>query len=72
MVALRPGAAMVPRHVGDDDLLLRINAEQPGMEDEMIRVLVVPFVADVVPDVVEERRIGQCLPVGFLAAESRA
>ena len=44
-------------HMGDDHLFLGRNAEEVGVQDQVIRVLVVPLIVDVVPDVVQERRV---------------
>jgi len=56
VVAVRfPGrrAAVVARHVRHDHLIGRRHAQEIGVQDEMIRMLVVPLVADVVSHVVE-------------------
>jgi hypothetical protein len=45
--------------IRDDDLLSRRHAEQVGMQDQVVRVLVVALVADVVSNVVKERGVGK-------------
>ena len=50
---------MVARHVRDHHLLGRRDAEQLGVHDQVVRVLVVPVVADVVADVVQQRGVGE-------------
>lgn len=44
---------MIPGREGDDLDLVRIEAPQIPVFDEVVRVFVVPFVADVVADVVQ-------------------
>jgi hypothetical protein len=50
---------MVARDVRDDHLLGRRDAEQLGVNDEMVRVLVMPVVVDVIADVVQQRGVGE-------------
>src|SRR6185503_11859362 len=45
------------------------DAEQFAVEDEVIRVLVVPVVVDVVADVVQQRRVAEDAPVRQLELE---
>ncbi len=66
------GAPVVAGHGGDGDLLLGGHSEQVGVEDQVVRVLVVLVVVDVVADVVEQRGVGQHLPVARLAANAVA
>ena len=44
--------------------------EQVGVQDQVVRVLVVPVVVDVVADVVQQRRVGQNLAVAGRAARA--
>ena len=53
VLPLRLGAAMIARHIGDDDLLRRRHPQQLAVLDEMERMLVVLVVTDVIADVVE-------------------
>ena len=62
-------AAVIARDVGDHDLLRRRHAEQVGVKNEMIRMLVVPLVADVIARVVQQRGVGQRITI--LLARSR-
>ena len=52
-------AAMIARDVRDHHLLGRRDAEQLGVHDEVVRVLVVPIVVDVIADVVQQRGVGE-------------
>ena len=52
---LRGGLAMVPRNQPNDIDFVRIEAAQPAVFDQVIRVFVVALVADVGADVVDER-----------------
>ena len=63
-------AAVVPGHGGDGDLLLGRHAQQIGVQDQMVRVLVVLVVIDVVADVVQQRGVRQDLAVARAAADA--
>ena len=65
-------AAMIARDVRDHDLLRRRDAEQVGVQDQMVRMLVVPLVADVIARVVQQRGVGERLAILARAAESFA
>ena len=66
---LGSGPAVIPRDVRHGDLLLRSHAEEVGVEDQVVGVLVVLVVVDVIPDVVQQRGVGQDLPVTRSAAD---
>src|SRR4051812_41813767 len=59
VLALRRGAAVVARHVGDHHLLARGDTEQLGVHDQVVRVLVVTVVVDVIAHVVKQGGIGE-------------
>jgi hypothetical protein len=63
MFLLRRRSAVVSGHVGDDHLFGWRHPQQLGVQDQVVRMLVVLAVADVIPDVVEERGIGEELAV---------
>src|SRR5262245_38888099 len=67
---LRCRLAMVPRHETDNRDLIRFEAAQAAVFDEVVRVLVVPLVADVRTDVVDERTVFE--PLALLLAEAMA
>ena len=69
---LRRRAAMIARHVGDHDLIRRRDAEQIRVKNEMVRVLVVPLVADVIAGVVQQRGVGQAHPDPRASQPSRS
>jgi hypothetical protein len=58
---------MVPRDEADDRDLLGLETAQPAVPDQVVRMLVMPFVADVRPDVVEQRAVLE--PVAFALAQ---
>ena len=65
-------AAVIARDVRDHDLLRRRHAEQVGVQDQVIRVLVVPLVADVIADVVQQRGVGRAPARSSLSRPSRS
>jgi len=71
VLPLRFRPAVIPRHVRDDHLFGRRHAEQIGVQYEVIRVLVMPLVADVIAGVVQQGRIGERDAIGFVEAEPR-
>jgi len=71
VLPLRRRAAVIARHVRDHDLLGGRHPEQIGVEDEMVRVLVMALVADVIAGVVQQRRVGEGDTIGLVEAESR-
>jgi CHAD domain-containing protein len=63
----RRGLPMIPSDERDDDDLLGIESAQTAVGDEVVRVLVMPFVADVRADVVQEG--GVLEPLALAVAE---
>jgi hypothetical protein len=61
---------MVARDETDDGDLVGLETAQEAVLDEVVRVLVVPLVADVCPDIVQERAVLEPLP--FLLSEAMA
>jgi len=57
MLALRRGLAMVAGNQRDDLDLVGLEPAQVAVGDQIVRVLVVAFVADVHPDVVQDRGV---------------
>ena len=63
---------MISSDVRDDHLIGRRKPEKIGVENQMIRMLVVAFVADMVAAIVEQRRIGQHAAILAWAAKPLA
>ncbi len=71
VLLLRLRSPVVAGDVRHYHLLVRRHAEQLGVGDEVVRVLVMALVANVVADIVEQRRVGQRLPVFRGASDAR-
>ncbi len=59
VAALGSGLTMIPRHERDDLHFFRLEAAQITVLDQIVRMFVVSFVADVHADVVEDGRVLQ-------------
>jgi hypothetical protein len=64
-------SAMIAGDIGDHYLLTWRHPKQLRMQNQVVRMLVVPVVADVIPNVMKQGSISQRLPVACFAAEKR-
>jgi len=72
MLALRRRLAVITRDQGDHLDLVRLEAAQIAVRDQVVRVLVMPFVADVHADVVQDRRVLEPFTLAIGEAVNRA
>ena len=63
VVALRRRAPVIPCHERDDIDFVGLETAQVAVLDQVIRVFVVPFVADMRTDVVKQRRVFEPFPL---------
>ncbi len=58
---------MIPRHEGDDPNHVRVESPEVAVLDEVVRMLVMPFVADVVADIMQQGGVVE--PLALAVAE---